>query len=345
MSVHTQGHSRLISTGVYIPEQRVTSRELFQSFDSKTRFDIPYDWLERTMGVKERRVAPETMFPSDMAIIAAREALERGRVLPTELDVIIFAGVFRDHIEPASAHRVQHELGARNAVVFDVTNACHGFMNSLHVLDALIATGQARRGLVVTGEQSSQAVRRAIQILRTTEDREVFKRLAGGLTLGDAGAAMIVGPKLHPDTGFMGFMLRSEGEHASLCTYGDRGNESIPVQTDMPNIVKAHLQMHANMYKESMQKLGWHSGDVDKFVHHQVGIKAFRMHADYSGIPMDLMTNTIGEMGNLVTATIPVNLHKLSHNHEVDDGDKIFIAGAGSGLSISQAGLIWERAA
>lgn len=345
MYLYTQGHSRMISTGVYVPEQRITSREIFQSFDSKGRFDITYDWLERTMGVKERRVAPETMLPSDMAIIAARDALERGRTLPSELDVIMFAGVFRDHIEPASAHRVQHELGAKNAVVFDITNACHGFMNSLHVMDALIATGQARRGLVVTGEQSSQAVRRAVEILRTTHDREVFKRLAGGLTLGDAGAAMILGPKLHPDTGFMGFMLRSEGEHARLCTYGDRGNESIPVQTDMPNIVKAHLQMHANMYQESMQKLGWRTADINKFVHHQVGIKAFRMHSEYSGIPTNLMSNTISEMGNLVTATIPVNLHKLSNNQEVDNGDKIFIAGAGSGLSISQAGLTWEHAA
>jgi 3-oxoacyl-(acyl-carrier-protein) synthase III len=345
MSIHTQGHSRLISTGVYVPEQRVTSREVFESFDSKNRFDIPLDWLERTMGVRERRVAPETMLPSDMAILAARDALERGSLLPTDLDVIIFAGVFRDHIEPASAHRVQYELGAKNAIVFDVTNACHGFMNSLHVLDALIATGQARRGLVVTGEQSSQAVRRAIEILRTTQDREVFKRLAGGLTLGDAGAAMVLGPKTDPDTGFKGFMLHSEGEHAALCTYGARGNESIPVQTDMPNIVKAHLQMHANMYKESMHKLGWTTGEIRKFVHHQVGIKAFKMHSDYSGVPTTLMSNTIHDMGNLVTATIPVNLHKLSNSQEVFDGDKIFIAGAGSGLSISQAGLIWERAA
>lgn len=345
MYMYTQGHSRLISTGVYLPEERVSSRKIMEQFDCENRFGVSVHWLEKTMGIKERRVAPENMLPSEMAIIAARDALDRAQIAPTEIDVIIFAGVFRDHIEPASAHRVQDKLGARNAVVFDVTNACHGFMNGIHLVDALIATGQVRRGLVVTGEQSSQAVRRAIEILRTTQDREVFKSLAGGLTLGDAGAAMILGPKLQPDTGFMGFMLRSQGEHSDLCTYGTRGNEAIPVQTDMPNIVKAHLQMHADMYKESLDRLRWKSEEIDKFVQHQVGVKAFKMHADYSGIPISLMSNTISTMGNLVTATIPVNLHELSNNHELKKGNKVFIAGAGSGLSISQAGLIWEAAA
>jgi 3-oxoacyl-[acyl-carrier-protein] synthase-3 len=335
----------MISVGAYIPENKITSRELFESFDSKNRFDIPYDWLARTMGIHERRVAPPEMLPSDMAILAARDALDRAGISPMEIDVIIFCGVFRDHIEPASAHRVQDKIGARNAIVFDVTNACHGFMNGIHLMDALIATGQARRGLVVTGEQSSQAVRRAIEILKSSHDREVFKRLAGGLTLGDAGAAMVLGPKVQPETGFMGFMLCSKGEHSSLCTYGERSNEAIPVQTDMSTIVKAHLQMHAEMYQTCMHRLGWTTREIEKFVAHQVGVKAYKMHADYSGVPVELMTKTLAQMGNLVTATIPMNLYNLSDNHDVNRGSKIFIAGAGSGLSISQAGLVWEEAA
>jgi 3-oxoacyl-(acyl-carrier-protein) synthase III len=342
-SFYAAGHSRIISTGVYIPEQRVTSCELFQAFDSRERFGIPYDWLDRTMGIKERRMAPAEMLPSDMAIIAAREALERAKITPVEIDVIIFAGVFRDYIEPASAHRVQHELGAKNAIVFDVTNACHGFMNGIHLVDALIALGQVRYGLVVAGEQSSQAVRRAIKILQTTHDREVFKNLAGGLTLGDAGAAMILGPKIHREAGFMGFMLRSLGAHSGLCTYGTQGDEAMLVMTDMPNITKAHLQMHAEIYEESMLKLGWEPKQIRKFVHHQVSVKAFKTHAQYSKVPTDLMPNTISTMGNLVTASIPVNLHKLSASRQMTEGDKVFIAGAGSGLSISQGGFVWEQ--
>src|SRR5438105_1328043 len=116
--MYTVGHSRVISTGVYLPEQRLSSVELFQRFDSRNRFDIPYDWLERTMGIRERRIAPTNMMPSDMAILAAREALERAEVRALDIDILVFTGVLRDHVEPASAHRVQDQLGARNAIVF-----------------------------------------------------------------------------------------------------------------------------------------------------------------------------------------------------------------------------------
>lgn len=343
--MYTVGHSRPISVGVYIPEQKVTSREILQQIGSKDRFDIPYDWLERTTGISERRVAPESMLPSDMAVSAALEALETARLRPSDIDLIIYTGVDRDYIEPATAHIVQDKLHAENAVVFDLTNACHGFMNGIHLADALIATGQARRALIVTGEQAFRATRKAIEILSNTTDREQFINLAGGLTVGDSGAAMVLGPKLHPESGFMGFMLESRGQHAGLCVCGTRGNEEIPLQTDMPGIVKTHIQMHADMYDGFMHRLGWKPQEINKFVHHQVGLKAFRMHARYAQIPLGLMSNTVSTMGNLVSATIPVNLHKLAEKQELSDGDRVFISGSGSGLSISQAGLIWEKAA
>jgi 3-oxoacyl-[acyl-carrier-protein] synthase III len=69
------------------------------------------------------------------------------------------------------------------------------------------------------------------------------------------------------------------------------------------------------------------------------------MHAQYAQLPVSLMSNTVSTMGNLVSATIPVNLYKLTNNHELNEGDKVFISGSGSGLSISQTGLIWEKAA
>ncbi|MFL6713328.1 MAG: 3-oxoacyl-ACP synthase III family protein [Sulfurifustis sp.] len=342
---YTVCHSRLVSTGVYVPEQRVTSTELFESFDSKNRFDIPYDWLERSMGIRERRMAPADVSPSQMALTAAREALDRAAIPPPEIDVIVYAGIMRDYVEPASAHIVQDRLQAKNAIVFDVTNACHGFMNAIHLVDALIGLRQARYGLIVTGEHLSRVVRRAVETLQMTHDRKVFKNLAGGLTLGDAGAAIILGPKLTPESGFMGCMLRSMGEHSGLCTYGARGEESAPLMTDMPNIVKAHLQMHAEMYRESMLKFGWEPDEISKFVHHQVSLRAFKMHSEYSKVPVGLMPNTVSTMGNLATASIPVNLHNLVVNRELADGDKVFIAGAGSGLSISQAAFVWEQTA
>ena len=150
MYMYTQGHSRLISVGAYIPENKVTSRDLLQAIDTQNRFGLSHDWLERATGIKERRAATENMSPSDMAALAAREALESASLSSSDIDVIIFAGMDRDYlVEPATAHVVQDKIGASNAVAFDVNNACHGFMNGIHLVDALIATGQVRRGFDV----------------------------------------------------------------------------------------------------------------------------------------------------------------------------------------------------
>jgi 3-oxoacyl-[acyl-carrier-protein] synthase-3 len=343
MSVYTQGHSRLINTGVWIPEQRVSSREIMEQFDAENRFGVSLNWIEKTMGIRERRVAPANTLPSDMAVHAARTALERAKLTSSELDAIIYTGFSRDHLEPATAHIVQRKLAAGNAVAFDVTNACHGFVNGIHLMDALIATGQVRRGLVVTGELGSRVTNKTIEALLATNDRDKFDKLAGGLTLGDAGAAMIMGPKLGPDSGFVGFMLQSAGELSELCVCGAQGEEGA-LYTDMPTIVMHNERLHSAMYKVFMQKLGWRSQDIARFVHHQVGIRIFRQHARYADISLDIMPNSLTQFGNMITANIPFNLHLLSERNEVSAGQKLFLSGSGSGLAISQTGLIWDAA-
>jgi 3-oxoacyl-[acyl-carrier-protein] synthase-3 len=216
-------------------------------------------------------------------------------------------------------------------------------MNGIHLMDALIATGQARRGLVVSGEQGSRYAQKAIKAMHATRRRADFMRLVGGLTLGDAGAAAVMGPKLDPDSGFMGFMLQSQGRHSKLCTCGTRGQESA-LETDMTAIVDEGIGMLAAMYDTFMERLGWKPEEISKFVHHQVGLRVFGKHARYAKISSKIMPNTVTEFGNLVTANIPVVLHKLQENHGVINGSRVFISGAGSGLAISQTGLIWDAA-
>ncbi len=335
------GHTRILGTGIYLPDNKVTSAELMDDIQAKERFGIPSTWLERITGIRERRVASPGTMPSEMATEAARQALDRSEVRAADLDMVIYAGMSRDYVEPATAHIVQDRLGARHAVCFDLSNACHGFMNAIHLLDALIATGQARRGLIVTGEENWRIGRVALKLLKRCNDRGEFNRLVGGLTVGDAGAAMILGPKTDPDSGFAGFMLDSQGQYNQLCVFSDREDHH-PGHMDMSNIVKEHIQLHADMFPDFMNRLAWQAGDIKRFVHHQVGRKAFGMHSAYSGIPATRMTDTISTLGNITSATIPVNLHRLSETREMGDSEKVFIAGAGSGLSISQAGLIWS---
>jgi acyl-CoA:acyl-CoA alkyltransferase len=342
MYTYTQGHSRVAGTGIYLPEQRVTTRDLMREIDSRARFGVSEDWLERVTGIREKRASSPGVLPSDMAVAAAKEALERANITPHQIDVIIYSGLTRDHLEPATAHIVQAKLGATNATVFDVSNACHGFMNGVHIIDALIATGQVLYGLVVTGEQGSVFANKTVNILKDASDRAKLASLAAGLTLGDAGAAMVLRPKTSYDTGFMGLMLRSQGQHANLCTIGTPAAEESGF-ADMPSIVEKTAKLMAEMFQECMySRLNWRIEELAKYLIHQVGGRTFDIYNKLTGVPTKLMPKTVDVLGNLVTAGIPLGIHYCVRNRELNLGDKIYISSTGSGISLSQAGLIWD---
>jgi acyl-CoA:acyl-CoA alkyltransferase len=289
-------------------------------------------------------VTPPGVLPSDMAVTAAKEAMERAKITPREIDAIIYTGLTRDYLEPATAHIVQAKLGATNALVFDISNACHGFMNGIHVMDALIATGQISHGLVVTGEQGNLIASRSIEALRKTTEREQFTSWVTGLTVGDAGGALIVGPKSAPNSGFMGFILQSQGQHAHLCTAGDPLIKGTWF-ADMPAIVDETAKLMAKMFHECMYgRLKWQIRELSKYLIHQVGVRAFQIYSQLTGVPTTIMPKTIDVLGNLITASIPVGIHYCLLNQEIRAGDKIYVSSTGSGISLSQAGLIWDAA-
>jgi 3-oxoacyl-(acyl-carrier-protein) synthase III len=342
MYVYTEGHSRIAGTGIYLPEERVTTRDLMREIQSQERFGVSYEWLERVTGIREKRVTPPGILPSDMAVVAAKEAMERAKVTAREVDAIIYTGLTRDYLEPATAHIVQAKLDATNAIVFDVSNACHGFMNGIHIMDALIATGQVRNGLVVTGEQGSALTRRALATLQTITDRTQFVSTVAALTLGDAGAATILQAKNEPTAGLVGLMLQSQGQHANLCVVQDPVGEGI-MSADMPSIIDEAAKLMADMFYECMyRRLRWQIHQLAKYLIHQVGNRAFQIYSQLTGVPTRLMPKTVDVLGNLITANIPVNIYNCVRNGELKAGDKIYISSTGSGISLSQAGLIWD---
>lgn len=343
MYTYTSGHSRIAGTGIYLPPERVTSRELMDEFGSKARFGVQEDWLERITGIKEKRVTSPGVLPSDMAVAAAKEAMDRSRVTATEIDAIIYTGLTRDYVEPATAHVVQAKLGANNALVFDVSNACHGFMNGVHIMDALVTTGQVRYGLVVTGEQGSTLTRRAVELLRKRDaDRAKFQSVAAALTLGDAGAAIVMTPKESPEGGIVGLMLQSQGQHANLCTVQDPVGDGL-MSADMPAIIEETAKLMACMFRECLHnRLKWKVEELAKYLIHQVGNRAFQIYSKLTGVPTAIMPKTVDTLGNLITASIPVNIYNCVNAGELRAGDKIYISSTGSGISLSQAGVVWD---
>lgn len=339
--MYTPGHTRLIGTGSYLPEERMTSRDVMEQFGSTTRYGVPPDWLERTTGIRERRIAPLDMPPSEMAVTAAREALERSHLRPADIDLIIYTGVTRDCIEPATAHIVQAKIGADRAVAFDMANACLGFMSAMHVMDAMIATGQARYGLVVTGERGYDFTRRAISRLKSQEGNDNLDELFAGLTLGDAGAAVVMGPKIDPDTGILGFIAQSSGQHHSLCTCGNDDDDALI--THVVPLINEMCRIGEPMFQELMDDhLHWTSPEIDHYLPHQVGMRSVKRHAGLAGVDMRTVPITVDSLGNIVTANIPVALNLLERRGQACFGDKIILSGNGSGICLNQAGMVWD---
>lgn len=342
MYTYTKGHSTIAGTGIYLPQERVSTCDLMREIDSKRRFGVSEGWVQRVTGIKEKRLTPHGVAPSDMAYSAAKEAMERAKVTAREIDAIIYTGLTRDYVEPATAHIVQAKLGASNATVFDITNACHGFMNGIHVMDALIGTGQVRTGLIVTGEQGSALTRKAIQALKNVTDRAQFLSMVAALTAGDAGAAMILTRKKAPDSGLLAMMLQSQGQHAGLCTVGSPWSEQGGC-ADMVAIIGEAAKLVRNIFDEFLyQRLKWRVQELARCLVHQVGTGGFFKVHRLMGVPPAIMPKTVDTLGNLITANIPVSIHLCLLGKEIVPGDKIYLSGVGSGISLSQAGLVWD---
>ncbi len=329
------GHSRIASIGTYLPDQVVSSSELMDEIQSERIFGISNTWIEELTGIHSRRFAGADAKPSDLAIRAGRSALEKCGMDPKDIGMVLYCGIDRDWIEPATSHRIQRELGCINATCLDVTNACHGFSNGMSVGDAMIATGATENVLVVTGEVPSHLIQDVIKDINENPTLENFHSKVGGFTTGDAGGAVIL-QRASDKSGIKTYRFISAGRYAELCYYKfDRTGKRCG-QMIMNKISAAMIRMHRKLITETYKVLNWKPKDVDYLICHQVGSKPHHRMAKLAGIELEKAPTIFPSYGNLTSATIPVTLESARPN----EGDRILILGAGSGLSISQIGLV-----
>ncbi|NKB77627.1 MAG: hypothetical protein GKR96_11445 [Gammaproteobacteria bacterium] len=247
-----KGGSTILGLADYIPEQRVSTEETMSRFSH--RYGISDDYLKRTTGIFEKRRSLAGQMPSDLAVNASRTALAKARLHPKDIHAIIYCGLIRDFEEPATSHIVQDKLGAKNAMCFDVTNACHGFANGIFVADTLVSAHQNIKSvLVITGEQGSRFEDQAVDLLLNEQpEKRLLRTLTAGLTLGDAGGAIIIGRK-KGDTGFTGYNVASFGQFHSLCVAGSPLEQGA-LKTRMASLMSEAAPRVASMYREFLTK-------------------------------------------------------------------------------------------
>lgn len=334
--MQSNGQCKIAGIGAYLPDMKVTSEELMHDAKSKN-FGVHPKFLERFSGIKERRFSNNNEAPSALAIEASKNAIKDASISPEDIDLILYCGIDRDYVEPATAHKVQVELGAKNADCLDITNACHGVMNGISIANAYISSGSAENILVCTGEKPSNVTFDAIKKLSGSKDRKLFRRLMGALTVGDAGGALLISKKdSNNESGCQWMAFQSKGEYEKYCYYR-YNDDGLEFQMLMEEISNTAVDMHRQMIDSTYKKLDWTPESISHIYCHQAGAKPHFEMAKLARQPIKKAPQTYIKYGNLTSATIPVNMFLNPPKR----GDKILIMGVGSGLSISQAGIIY----
>lgn len=332
--------AQIQSLASVLPKTKLTSEELEKQItQGSSRILLPEGIIEILTGVKERRVAEASVNASDLATEAAKKALKTANLKVKDIDCLIFAAASGDIMEPATANIVQENLKLE-CPVFDVKNACNSFMNGIEVAESLITSLKYKRILIVNGEVPSRAIR------KTVEGRDQLRKAFAGYTLGDAGAAMI----LEPSDGKRGILcsqFKSYGKHWRQSTVLGGGTR-FPRDPDKgyfegetAGLKDIFIEIGPEQIYETLEKVGWSLEELDKIVVHQVSLKTFDLLVKEAKLPREKLVIVLPELGNMVSASIPVALDQAQQRGELHRGDKILLLGLAAGISIATMAVIW----
>lgn len=334
----TASKTKILSVGTYLPSEIIKSDHMFEEIQSDKRYGISTDWMSNDMGIVERRVSPSDTLPSDLAIPAARKAIENAQGINLDdIGLVIFCGIERDQSEPATAHTVQNALGLKANHAFDVSNACFGFLHGVEIANHFIKSGATKYALVTTGEISSRVLRAAVDRLKAGVSKSEASDIIGALSVGDAGGAVVLGQSEYGErAGFELFNTKTDSSHIEKCFYKVRADGTIDGQMKMGPIVGASIWMHRKIIDETLEMLGWEQ--FDWVLSHQTGRRPFEKFSEISTVPPEKMIKTYPYLGNIASATFPVNFEKLCEHGKVKEGDRIGGIHSGSGLVVGEFG-------
>ncbi|MDZ8258127.1 ketoacyl-ACP synthase III [Nostoc sp. ChiQUE01b] len=342
MQVYKTPVSQIKSLGVYLPERIVDNEELAAMIDGPNALkkNLP-KLIERLTGIKTRHYAKEGTSPSELAIEAAWRALEIANLSVNDIDTLIFAATDTDILEPATANIVQAKMGISRINAFDVKNACNSVLQALNVANSLIATGAAHRVLIVSGEVGSYTVNHKIS------SKEELRTKLGGLTLGDAGAAIVVEPS-DGNLGFLDLNLMSMGEYWHLChvpeqidwRHRSEGLSHPRFYLDMPELAKLvrnyaipYFKEYNRYRQEKFQEASCYEY-LALVIGHQISKRFIEEVCQAAKITRSIITAEY--FGNTASTAIPLALHKAIEQGLLTwgAGQEVMLFGAASGYSI-----------
>src|SRR5687767_12216434 len=307
------------------------------------RLKLPVGRLELMTGIRERRMWPEGMRPSDASAAAGRALLKKSSLTAADVELFIHAAVSRDMLEPATASFAHRKIGLpATAQIFDVSNACLGFLNSLTIAAGMIEAGQIRCAMVVAGENGRPLVEQTLRtLLERPLSRNEIKPYFANLTIGSGAVAAMVCHrslvKAHAHR-LLGGVARAATQHSELCQGDTYGAESLAMQTDSEQLLLAGVALARETWNEFS---GVHGADFNRFICHQVGSVHRRKLYETLGLDLARDFSTFETLGNTGSVALPATLAAAIDAGTVNEGDRVALLGIGSGLNCLMLALEW----
>ncbi|HLY26929.1 MAG TPA: beta-ketoacyl-ACP synthase III [Aggregatilineales bacterium] len=321
-------YAHIVGWGMKVPDGVMTN------FDLEAVVDTTDEWIRKGTGIVERRIASDRESVVTLGFEAARAALDKADVLPTELDMIIVATSTPEDIYPSSASRIQNMLGANRAGAFDLSAACSGFVYGLNMATQCIRSGSMDKILVIGAEVNSRVL--------DWSDRTTC------ILFGDGAGAVLLQGSDQPG-GLLSCVLGSDGSGSDLLGIPTVGYAILPEGQLMHKIhmngrevfrFATHI-MHESI-KESVQEAGLSMKDIALIVPHQANQRILNAAARSLNVPEELFYSNVDRYGNTSAASIPIALCEAVQDKRIKPNDHIVLVGFGGGLTWAAATIQWQ---
>jgi 3-oxoacyl-[acyl-carrier-protein] synthase-3 len=313
-----------VGTGSYLPEKVLTNADLEKLVDTND------EWIRERTGIRQRHVAAEGQTTSDLAVEAARRAMEAAGVTASDIDLLIVGTTTPDIIFPSTACLVQHRIGANGCAAFDVNAACSGFIFALSTADKFVRTGASKCALVIGAETLTRML--------DWSDRGTC------VLFGDGAGAVVLKPSSEP--GILSTHLHADGAHKELLynpvgvSAGfklDEKNAGVRVMMTGNDVFKVAVKTLDAVVEETLAANHLQKSDIDWLVPHQANLRIITATAKRLDMSMDRVIVTVDQHGNTSSASVPLALDHAVRSGKIQAGQMVLMEAFGGGFTWGSA--------
>jgi 3-oxoacyl-[acyl-carrier-protein] synthase III len=326
----SNGRVSITGIGAYAPQRVMTNEELAQIVDTSD------EWIVERTGIRERRVASPDEALSDLALPAAKDALQQAGLQPSAVDLLIVATVTPDMLFPSTGAILADQLGAKDAAAYDLSAGCTGFVYALVQAHGMVVSGLAENALVVGGDVLSKIV--------DWEDRSTC------VLFGDGAGAVVL--ERVSDGGFLGFELGADGSGGPQLYMPAGGSRAPATAETVANrqhfakmngreVFKFATRVLVDSAEKVLDECGVPVEEIDVYVPHQANVRIIDHARKKLGIPEERTVVNVDRFGNTSSGSIPLALGDAESDGRLKEGEMVLMTGMGAGLTWGSALIEW----